>query len=145
MKKSRAGKYTSMNQILLVSLLCLFSCSGGLEGELVGNWKGTDHLFRRTEGPEVVVTVNGGLEQHLRSKLILNDDGTFQKLVGEYDNGKGTWTVEKDKLITMHENGDELIYTLLKVTDKELITQHEVELNSPEGTLIGEIILSYSR
>ena len=65
--------------------------------------------------------------------------------VGEYDNGKGTWTVEKDKLITMHENGDELIYTLLKVTDKELITQHEVELNSPEGTLIGEIILSYSR
>ena len=130
---------------LLILLLATFSCSGGLEKKLVGTWKGYDFIFQKTEGPEIVVTINGGLEQHLRSKLILNEDYTFQKFVGEYDNGKGTWSVEDDKLITTQENGDELIYTLLKVSDKELMTMHEVELKSPDGTLKGKIILSYTR
>ncbi|MFC5623212.1 hypothetical protein [Algoriphagus winogradskyi] len=130
---------------LLIFSLTAFSCSADLEDKVVGNWQGYDFLFQKTEGPDIVVTINGGLEQHLRSKLILSDNGTFQKLVGEYDNGKGTWVVEEDKLITTNENGEKLIYTLLKVTDKELMTLHEVDLKTPDGTLKGKIILSYTR
>ncbi|WP_425639333.1 hypothetical protein ACPUEN_06690 [Algoriphagus yeomjeoni] len=130
--------------ILIISLTT-FSCSVNLEDKVVGTWQGYDFMFQKTEGPDIVVTINGGLEQHLRSKLVLSDEGTFQKLVGEYDNGKGTWLVEDDKLITTYVNGEELIYTLLKVTDKELMTMHEVDLKTPDGTLKGKIILSYTR
>lgn len=131
--------------ILLIISLSTFSCNGGLEGKLAGTWQGSDFLFQKTEGPDIVVTVNGGIEQHLKSKLILIDDGTFQRLVGEYDNGKGTWLVKDDQLITTAENGDELIYTLIKVTDKELVTLHEVEIDTPNGALAGKIVLSYTR
>lgn len=131
--------------LLPISLLffsfSIFSCSVNLEEKLVGTWNGYDFSFQKTEGPDIAVTINGGLEQHLRSKLILNENGTFQKLVGEYDNGKGIWNVEDDKLIATLDNGDEMVYTLLKVTDKELMTLHEVEMESPDGTLVGKIVL----
>ena len=137
------------NLVLPISLLffslSIFSCSVNLEEKLVGTWNGYDFSFQKTEGPDIAVTVNGGLGQHLRSKLILNENGTFQKLVGEYDNGKGIWYVEDDKLIATLDNGDEIVYTLLKVTDKELMTLHEVEMESPDGTLVGKIVLSYTR
>lgn len=131
--------------ILLIISLCTFSCNGGLEGKLVGTWQGSDFLFQKTEGPDIAVTINGGLDQHLRSKFMLNEDGTFQKLVGEYDNGKGTWLVKDEQLITTNENDDEFIYTLIKVTDTELVTLHEVAIDTPNGALAGKIISSYTR
>src|SRR5690606_18457538 len=118
---------------LLILILNLFCCTGGLEAKLVGEWKGSDFLFLKTEGPDLVATVNGGLDQHLHSRLILKENGTYEKFVGEYDNGKGTWKVKNDQLITTSENGNELIYTLLKVTGNELITNHEVTMDTPSG------------
>ncbi|MEB2782857.1 hypothetical protein U3A58_20930 [Algoriphagus sp. C2-6-M1] len=131
--------------LFLILLLGLFSCTGGLEGKLVGTWRGSDFLFQKTEGPDLVATINGGLDQHLDSKLILNKDGTYEMLVREYDNGKGTWVLEDDRLITTGESGNELVYQLFKVTDNELIIRHEVTLDTPMGELVGKITLSYSR
>lgn len=128
-----------------VLLFGLFSCTGGLEEKLVGTWKGSDFLFQKTEGPDMVVTINGGLNQHLHSSLILHDDGTYGKLVGEYDNGKGTWVIVDDQLVMTSEEGNELTYTLLKVTENELVTIHDVSLDTPQGTLVGKITLSYTR
>ncbi|MEB2777193.1 hypothetical protein SYJ56_17895 [Algoriphagus sp. D3-2-R+10] len=131
--------------LFLVFPLGLFSCTSGLEGKLVGTWKGSDFLFQKTEGPDLVATINGGLERQLNSKLVLNENGTYEKLVGEYDNGKGTWVLEDDQLITRGESGNELVYLLLKVTDKELIIRHDVSVDTPKGQLVGTITLSYLR
>lgn len=129
---------------LLILLLIVFSCTGSSEGKLIGTWKGSDYLFLKTSGEDVVVTINGGLTQHLSSKLILSEDGTYQKLVGEYDNGKGTWELKGNQLITKGVLGDE-IYKLLKVTDKELVLTEDIALDTPKGKLSGKITLSYSR
>ncbi len=131
--------------LLFLFLLSMFSCTSGSEGKLIGTWKGSDFLFIKTEGPDLVVTINGGLEQHLNSKLIFKEEGTYEKLVGEYDNGNGTWIVEDGQLITTGENGNVLIYKLLKVTDDELITSHDVSLDTPEGEIKGKITLSYTK
>ncbi|MEB2785900.1 lipocalin family protein [Algoriphagus persicinus] len=131
--------------LFLILLLGIFSCTGGLEGKLVGTWRGSDFLFQKTEGPDLVATINGGLDLHLDSKLILNEDGTYEMLVREYDNGKGTWVLEDDRLITTGESGNELVYQLFKVTDNELIIRHDVTLDTPMGELVGKITLSYSR
>lgn len=123
----------------------MFSCTSGLERKLGGTWTGSDFLFVKTGGIDFVATINGGLDQHLKSKLILNDDGTYKKFVEEYDNGSGTWELEDDKLITTGEDGNELIYSLLKVTDNELVIIHEVTLTTPNEEQTGKITLSYSR
>lgn len=133
------------NNFSLLLILSLFSCSNHLEDKLTGTWKGSDFLFVRTSGPELVATINGGLGQHVNSRLILNQGRTFQKLVGEYDNGKGTWQVNGDQLITKGENGDEFIYTIINVTENELIMRYEVKVDTPRGELVGKITLSYSR
>lgn len=130
---------------LFLILLSLGSCSSGLEGKLIGTWQGSDFLFAKNEGPDLVATLNGGLEQHLMSTLTLNGDGTFAKLVGEYENGKGTWEVKEDLLITTNEEGNEFFYKLIKVTDTELVTSHEVLTETPSGKISGRIILSYTR
>lgn len=142
---------TKITQFRVLVCLCLilsigvFSCSSDLEEKLIGTWQGSDFLFHKTEGPDVVLTINGGLEQHLRSKLIFAEDGTYQKLVGEYANGNGVWLVDKDLLFTKGENDFEQVYKLVQVTDTKLVTRHEVTLETPDGDLIGEIILTYSR
>lgn len=130
---------------LLILLLSMFSCSSGLEGKLIGKWKGSDHMFVKSAGPDLVATVDGGLARHLTSTLNLNEDGTYQRLVGEYDNGSGTWKLEEDNLILLDENGNELKYTLLKVTENELVTIHDVTMDTPSGELSGKITLSYTR
>ena len=75
----------------------------------------------------------------------LNEDGTYQKLVGEYDNGSGIWMLEDDNLVLLDNNGNELNYTLLKVTENELVTIHDVSMDTPSGELSGKITLSYTR
>ncbi len=131
--------------VLFLILLSLGSCSSGLEDKLIGTWQGSDYLFAKNEGPDLVATLNGGLEQHLMSTLTLSEDGTFAKLVGEYDNGKGTWEVKEELLITTNEEGDKFYYTLLKVTDTELVTSQEVHTDTPGGKISGKIILNYTR
>lgn len=129
----------------LFLFLCLFSCNASLEEKLIGNWKGSDFLFVKTDGPDIVATINGGLDQHLNSKFVIKEDGTYEKLVGEYDNGKGTWYLEDDRLIIRNSEGDELEYKLLKLTDSKLVVGQEVSMDTPSGKLSGEIILTYTR
>lgn len=142
--KSKPVNQTWGSVPLLIVLLFVFSCAGSSEGKLIGTWKGSDYLFLKTSGEDVVVTINGGLNQHLVSKLILKEDGTYQKLVGEYDNGKGTWELRGNQLITKGALGDG-IYKLLKVTDNELVIIEDISLDTPKGKLTGKITLSYSR
>ncbi|MEP0713099.1 MAG: hypothetical protein ABJC55_14365 [Algoriphagus sp.] len=123
----------------------LGSCSSGLEKKLLGTWQGSDFLFVKTAGPDLVATVNGGLDQHVKSRLILNEDSTYQRLVGEYDNGQGTWKVNDDQLILRDEAGNELIYKVMKVTEMELVISQEVSMDTPSGELSGSITLSYLR
>ncbi|MDR7129661.1 hypothetical protein J2X69_002006 [Algoriphagus sp. 4150] len=144
MNKTNSIWTFSVMGALLILLTC-FSCSGSIEKKLIGTWEGSDHLFIRTAGPDLVITVNGGIQQHLNSKLILNEDGTYEKLVGEYDNGKGTWKLEDGQLITQVADGNEVVYKLLKITERELIIQEDVTLETPKGELVGKITLTYSK
>tara|TARA_R110002072_G_scaffold105301_1_gene230135 strand:+ start:89818 stop:90288 length:471 start_codon:yes stop_codon:yes gene_type:complete len=143
---SSHGKPTFLLSIsMLILLFSMFSCGGSLEGKLVGKWKGSDHMFVKGTGPDLVATIDGGLARHLTSTLNLNEDGTYQKLVGEYDNGSGIWMLEDDNLVLLDNNGNELNYTLLKVTENELVTIHDVSMDTPSGELSGKITLSYTR
>ncbi|PZX47781.1 lipocalin-like domain-containing protein [Algoriphagus chordae] len=130
---------------LLVLTVMMFSCTDNLEEKLVGSWKGSDQLFVKKAGPSIPVTINGGIERHLNSSFNLNEDGTYQKLVGEYDNGSGTWELKDDQLIIHDKSGNDLTYTLIKLTDKELVTIHKVSMETPSGELSGNMTLSYTR
>lgn len=116
-----------------------------MEGKLSGTWKGSDFMFVKTAGPDVVATVNGGLGQHVRSTLLLKADGTYEMLVAGFDNGKGNWEVKDDELITTSENGNKVFSKLLKVTEDELITIQKVSMDTPEGELQGNITKSYTK
>ena len=143
---SKLNKGYFFSGFLLVLLFAsFFSCNGGLEDTLIGSWSGSDFLFQRTEGPDLVATVNGGLDQHLHSKFIIKDDGTYEKLVDDYDNGNGIWELRNDSLIIRSDNGNQLKYKLLKVTEKELVTVHDVTFSTPPGEIKGKITLTYTR
>ncbi len=68
MRETKLGSHLSLSILILIFSLSLYSCSGGLEEKLIGTWKGSDHLFVRTGGPDVVVTIDGGVERHLVSR-----------------------------------------------------------------------------
>jgi hypothetical protein len=145
MNKAKLGNQFSVSILMLIFSLSLHSCNAGMEEKLIGTWKGSDHLFVRTDGPDVVVTIDGGLERHLVSTLAFNEDKTYQKLVGEYDNGSGTWEVVDSELVLTQDSGNEVVYKLLKVADNELIISHKLTMDTPSGELSGEITLTYLR
>ncbi len=145
MRETKLRSHLSLSILMLIFSLSLHSCNSGLEEKLIGTWKGSDHFFVRTGGPDVVVTIDGGVERHLVSRLVLHEDRSYQEFMGEYDNGTGTWKVVNEDLILNGDSGNELIYKVLKATDNELITRREVVLDTPSGVLSGEITLSYTR
>lgn len=130
---------------VLFLLLSIFSCSGGLEEKIVGVWKGSDFLFVKSSGPDLVATINGGLDRHVATIFEINENGTYQKHVGDYDAGSGTWSLEDEALILIDDSRNIVNYKLLKLTDNELVTVHDVAMDTPEGEITGSLTLSYSR
>jgi len=130
---------------LLILSVCVFSCREGVEDKLVGAWKGSDQLFARSSGPNLVATIDGGLSRQLKTTLKLNRDRTYQKLVGEYDSKSGSWELAENELILVDELGKTVLYKLLKVTNDELIISNEVTMDTPDGEIKGTIRLSYTR
>jgi hypothetical protein len=116
-----------------------------VEDKLVGAWKGSDQLFARSSGPNLVATIDGGLSRQLKTTLKLNRDRTYQKLVGEYDSKSGSWELAENELILVDELGKTVLYKLLKVTNDELIISNEVTMDTPDGEIKGTIRLSYTR
>ena len=134
---------------MIVLMIGLFSCDMAIsESELTGVWKGTEFKFEQTVGPDLVAMVEGGRELHINSKLALNEDGTVQITSGQgMVNGEGTWRfyVDGNVLIMNTNGGEETTYEVVKLTDTELITKHEVEFETPMGKLAGTITLEYER
>ncbi|NVJ85323.1 MAG: lipocalin family protein [Algoriphagus sp.] len=136
-----------MSRLFLVSLISLYSCSGGIsEEQLRGTWIGTDFNFEQKEGGEMAAMIEGGRLLHEDGKLELNDDGTFKIYAGKGDlNGLGTWSIDSGDMLMMYDVGEETRYEIVSLTSDQLITKHEVSFESPLGTIAGTITLTYKR
>jgi len=130
---------------LLILFVSIYSCTDEPTNQLVGAWKGSDQLFVRSSGPDLIATIDGGLSRQLKTTLNLNRDGTYQKLVGEYDRISGSWRLAENELMLVDELGKTVLYKLLKVTKDELIISNEVTMGTPDGEIRGTIRLSYTR
>ena len=130
----------------LIGIL-LVSCGKSTEEKLIGTWSGTDFKFDQTEGPDLAPMIEGGKGLHIDGKLILEETGTYIITSPEdMMNGKGTWKVDKDHLIMKGENNEnEVVYDILDVTDKQLITSNDVSMESPLGAIAGKITLTYKK
>ncbi|MCS5489931.1 lipocalin family protein [Algoriphagus limi] len=130
-----------------LGLMILVSCSGGIQKEdLVGTWIGTDFNFEQSEGGEMAAMIEGGRMLHEDGRLELNENGTFRIFAGKGDlNGLGTWEIDGGDLVMNYDVGEVTRYEILSFTDKELVTKHEVEFESPLGKIAGIITLTYRR
>lgn len=138
-----------LKNLFIFTLLLTFltSCGKSTEELLVGTWSGTDFKFDQIEGPDLAAMVDGGKGLHIEGKLILEATGTYIITSPEDRmNGKGTWKVKKDQLIMKGENDkEEVVYDVLSVSDKQLITSNEVKMESPLGNIAGKITLTYKK
>ncbi|TFV94222.1 hypothetical protein E4S40_09290 [Algoriphagus kandeliae] len=130
-----------------LGLMILVSCSNGIQKEdLVGTWTGTDFNFEQSEGGEMAAMIEGGRMLHEDGKLELNENGTFKIFAGKGDlNGLGTWEIDGGDLLMNYDVGEVTRYEILSLSDKELVTKHEVEFESPLGKIAGTITLTYRR
>ncbi len=132
---------------LLLLMIGLFSCDMATsQADLTGTWTGTEFQFEQSEGPDMAAMIEGGKSLHVDGKLTLNEDGTMSITSGQGDvNGSGTWELEDNTIVvTMYEN-EVTYYEIVSATDQELITNHEVEFETPMGKLAGIITLTYVR
>lgn len=140
---------TPLKNLFIFALMLTFltSCGKSTEELLVGTWSGTDFKFDQTEGPDLAAMVDGGKGLHIEGKLILEATGTYIITSPEDRmNGKGTWKVKKDQLIMKGENDkEEVVYDILSVSDKQLITSNEIKMESPLGNIAGKITLTYKK
>ncbi|MEN2282484.1 M56 family metallopeptidase [Algoriphagus sp. SE2] len=132
---------------LLILMVGLFSCNMALsQSDVTGKWEGTEFVFDQTEGPDMSAMIEGGRALHEGGTLTLNEDGSMKITSGQGDmNGSGTWKLENNTIVVTM-NGDEITYyEIVRVSDDELVTKHEVEFETPMGKLAGIITLTYIR
>jgi hypothetical protein len=132
---------------LMFALLFLFSFQiGSSEMRLQGKWSGTDFKFEQSEGPDLATMVEGGKSLHINGKLRLNKNKTYQILdPSGVMNGNGTWLLDGEVLKMTDERQNEVAYQVVKVNDSELVTKHEVNMETSEGVVAGTIVLTYSK
>ncbi|MBB6325543.1 hypothetical protein FHS59_001158 [Algoriphagus iocasae] len=133
---------------LVVLMIGLFSCNMAVsQSELTGTWTGTDFQFEQTEGPDLSAMIEGGRALHEGGKLMLNEDGTMEISTEKGEvNGSGVWKKVDDKTLLIHDkSGEVTYYEIISATDKELITKHDVEMDTPMGKVAGTITLTYKR
>lgn len=137
----------SIFSILLVSMVIILSACGKSTEELViGTWTGTDFDFEQTQGPSLGAMIEGGMDLHVRGKLILEETGTY--IISSPDNvmnGKGVWEVKSDQLIMTDDMDNEVTYEILEISEEEMITLNEVAMETPLGNLAGKITLTYKK
>lgn len=149
MNKTKSNRMLRSRFLLTVPLLALmiglFSCDMvGKDKEIIGTWVGSDFSFEQTEGPDMAAMIEGGKQLHIDGKLIVNEDGSYQIIVGQEMNGSGTWKVEGDSFITSDNNGETVVYEIEELSSDQLITVQEVKMDTPLGTVAGTITLTYT-
>ena len=133
-------------QIALLVFAIGLAWSFNQKNDLLGEWQGTAFKFEQKEGPEIPAIVEGGRAMHLQSKLQLNPNKTYQMINPDGSmNGKGIWKIEENSLILTDERQNEVSYEILKNTSNQLITAHEVGMDTPSGKVAGRILLTYGR
>lgn len=132
---------------LMFAVLLLFSCQiGGSAMKVQGIWSGTDFKFEQSEGPDLAAMVEGGKSLHVNGKLMLNENKTYQILDPSGTmNGKGIWLLDGEVLKLIDERQNEVAYQVIKLNDSELVTKHEVNMETPMGVVAGTIVLTYSK
>jgi hypothetical protein len=145
-KESKKGVFLFGIPVLAM-LFFLISCSSGVDrSQLVGTWTGSDFEFKQTEGADMSAMIEGGKMLHVDGKLILEENGNYQIVAGQGDmNGSGTWELGSDDILTTFDGQESTAYSIVSLTDQELITKHEVAFESPMGKLAGIITLTYKR
>jgi beta-lactamase regulating signal transducer with metallopeptidase domain len=151
MNKSKSNNLLKAKFLLTVPLLVLmiglFSCDmTGMNKKIIGTWEGSDFSFEQSEGPEMTAMIEGGKQLHMDGRLIVRENGTYQITVGQDDiNGSGVWKVEGNSFITTDARENEVFYEIIELIDNKLVTVQEVKMDTPQGTVAGKIILTYSR
>ena len=130
-------------------LLILFVCLTAFQDnqKINGTWTGTDFHFKQFKGPDISEMIKGGRDLHVGGQLILNDDGNYQ-IKDPYGmiNGQGTWHMENQHAFTtIDESGESTTYEIRSIGPEELITVHQVAMETPEGMVEGDITLIYNK
>ncbi|MCE7057284.1 M56 family metallopeptidase [Algoriphagus sp. AGSA1] len=151
MNKTKSNRMLKSRFLLTVPLAALmiglFSCdmAGGTK-KIVGTWVGSDFSFEQTEGPDMTEMMEGGKQLHMDGKLIIRENGTYQIVTGQDDmNGNGIWKMEGDNFITTDARENVTVYEIKKLDPDQLKTVHAVSMDTPMGTVAGNITLTYSR
>lgn len=101
------------------------------EASLVGTWESTysEGWFKDSEYPEDEEKWNGPTTGDEISRVTFKANGTG-------DDGEGdsfTWTLKGNVLTTTYDDGEMASGKVLKLTDKELVTEHTIK----EGAITG--------
>jgi hypothetical protein len=115
--------------------------------DLAGSWKGTEFSFQQLKGPDISAMIEGGKSLHIGGMLALNDNMTYQiKDPQGTVNGKGKWILEKEGFFTTYEPGGEKTeYQIVTLDQSTLVTKHKVAMETPDGAVEGEIMLTYKK
>lgn len=153
MNKSKSNAIQKNRFLLSIPLLALmiglFSCDMAInQADLTGTWTGTEFQFEQSEGPDLSAMIEGGRALHEGGKLTLNEDGTMSITSGQGEmNGSGTYRfyTNGNILITTMDGGEETSYGVISLSEEELVTKHDVAMDTPMGKVAGTITLTYKR
>lgn len=120
-----------MKTLRILSILMFIALSAGFtscsddddvtEANLVGMWEATysEGFYKDSEHPKEKDEWNGPLSGQDKYQVTFNTDGTGI----DGDGDSFTWTLKGDVLTTVYDDEDAMIGKILKLTDKELITE----------------------
>lgn len=131
--------------IIAILFAATVACSEQKSPSIAGEWIGTTYSFDETSNGDHSNVMNSGLKLHTDSYLNLKEDGTYLILDSKRQTtSEGTWWREKDSLYILAAI-DTFSYGIKTITDTELSTVHEVNIESPVDTIKGKITLVYER
>lgn len=153
MNKKQSKSMQKVRFLLLVpimaamSLLFSFGNSADQSYKLSGTWIGTEMEFEQAAGPDIKAMIEGGKSLHVDGKLVLNKDSHYQIEDPEGNiNGEGKWeSTNGNSFTTTAENGETTNYKVVKLDRNQLVTEHQVQMETPKGEVKGKIVLYYKR
>ena len=132
---------------LILVMLVLFSFQmNGDEKQLVGIWNESEYIVEIPDGVNGDVVLERYKSVHVDRKMTLNEDHTYQiQDPSGVVNGKGVWERDGEILRMTDDQPNVVEYKVSKLDDSDLITEHEVDMETEIGLVPIHITLIYKK
>ncbi|MEN8122830.1 MAG: DUF5004 domain-containing protein [Bacteroidota bacterium] len=115
--------------LVIVSFALISSCSKSPAENMVGEWKITD-IQTTDEIPDEQLEVYKEAIEGMKesSKMVYNNDGTYEKTISEMTT-KGTWKISEDgkTLSETSEEGTNESVQIVELSENKLVTVSELD------------------